>query len=268
MAEGGIVLGLVGSPNPEGRTNRMVSAALEGAAAAGAKTEIVQMADHRVAACKDCESRVCEVNLRCTYDDNEFEFLSDKIRSCGALVLGTPVYWSDCSGMTKYLILKMFRCFAKNAPLNGLPALGIGVAGGSGNWLISGVRPVYQFFQQMQMRAVEPLPVTRFNFESAAQRARELGAELAKRAREPQPFANADERYLWYDALPYLGLNRMQERRLLAGLVTEAAGDRTDASVARGVVAADVLAASGTKVEAMKEITRAYEAALKAFEGR
>lgn len=268
MAGSGVVLGLVGSPNRDGRTNHMVSAALEGAAAAGAGTEIVQMADYVVVACKDCIPRTCENDLMCTYEDPAFEFLSDKIRNCGALVLGTPVYWSDCSGMVKYLILKMFRCFARNAPLNGLPALGIGVAGGSGNWLVTGLRPVYLFFQQMQMRAIEPLPVTRFNFEAAGQRARELGAELAKRSREPQPFADADDRYLWYDALPYLSLNRMGERRLLAALATAAAGDRADPAVARGLAGADVLAAGGNSREAMKEITRAYEAGLKAFEGR
>lgn len=48
------VLGLVGSPNPKGRTNELVSAALEGASKAGAATELIQMADHVVAACQDC----------------------------------------------------------------------------------------------------------------------------------------------------------------------------------------------------------------------
>ncbi|MBA7691749.1 hypothetical protein ES703_100302 [subsurface metagenome] len=35
------VLGLVGSPNSEGLTNRLVTAALESAARAGAATELV-----------------------------------------------------------------------------------------------------------------------------------------------------------------------------------------------------------------------------------
>ena len=53
MGEQDIVLGLVGSPNQEGRTNDLVTAALEGAARAGAGTELVQMSDHVVAACKE-----------------------------------------------------------------------------------------------------------------------------------------------------------------------------------------------------------------------
>jgi len=53
MGENGIVLGIVGSPNRGGRTNELVTAALEGASKAGASTELVQMSDHVVAACKD-----------------------------------------------------------------------------------------------------------------------------------------------------------------------------------------------------------------------
>jgi len=163
MNSDAIVLGLVGSPNRDGRTNRIVSAVLEGAARKGAPTELVHIADHVVAACKDCLPWVCKENRKCTYDDEAFEFLSQKILNCGALVLGTPVYWWDASGMVKYLILKMFRVFAPSAPLQGVSALGVAVAGGNGNGLVSGLRPVYHFFQVMQMRAMEPLPVTRFN---------------------------------------------------------------------------------------------------------
>ena len=57
-------------------------------------------------------------------------FSSEKLLSCGALVLGTPIYWWDTSGMVRYFFLKMFRVFARSAPLQGLPAFGIGVAGG------------------------------------------------------------------------------------------------------------------------------------------
>jgi multimeric flavodoxin WrbA len=268
MAEGGVVLGLVGSPNRDGRTNQMVSAALEGAAAAGARTEIVQMADHVVSACKDCIPWVCQDNLKCSYEDPAFEFLSERIRGCGALVLGTPIYWWDTSGMVSYLMLKMFRCFARSGPMNGLPALGIGVAGGTGNGLVTGLRPVYHFFQTLQMRAIEPLPVTRFNIDAAEQKAREQGALLAKLAREPRPFEGVEERLLSYDALPYLGLSRMGERRLLASLAVAAAGDKADPEVARGLATADALAAAGDPLGAMREITSAYNAAVKAFERR
>jgi len=267
VGENGTVLGLVGSPNKEGRTNELVTAALEGAASAGVHTELVQMSDHVVAACKDCLPWVCLDNLKCTYEDEAYEYLSQKILNCGAIILGTPVYWWDTSGLVKYLILKMFRIYARSAPLQGLPALGIGIAGGTGNGLISGLRPVYHFFQMMQMRAIEPVPATRFNFSGALKQSGELGTKIAGMAGQRDPFPNLEERLLWYDALPYLGLGRAEERRLLAALTTEALPAGADPAVPSGLARAEALAAAGHTVESLVEVTKVYEAGVEAFEG-
>jgi len=181
--------------------------------------------------------------------------------------LGTPIYWWDTTGMVKYLILKMFRVYARSAPLAGLPAVGIGIAGGTGNGLVSGLRPVYHFFQMLQMRALEPLPVTRFNWGAARIRAGELGAALAVMTGARQPFAGVEERLLWYDGLPYLGLTRAAERRLLADLTTTALPGNADQAIPRGLAQADALAARGEHLRALQEVTRAYEAGVKVFEG-
>ncbi len=266
MPGNGSILGLVGSPNRDGRTYRMVTAAMEGASRAGALVELVQMADHVVEACKDCLPWECQIARKCAHPDAAFEFLSAKLLSCGALVLGAPIYWWDISGMVKYLILKMFRVYARSAPLNGLPAVGIGIAGGTGNGLVSGLRPIYHFFQVLQMRALEPLPVTRFNWNAARARAGELGAALAAMAGTRQPFAGLEERLLWYDGLPYLGLSRAGERRLLADLTTTALPENADPAIPRRLAQADALAARGEHLRALQEITRAYEAGVKVFE--
>ena len=266
MAGDGSILGLVGSPNRDGRTYRMVTAALEGASRGGARVDLVQMADHVVEACKDCQPWECQVAQKCTYPDPAFEYLSAKLLHCGAVVLGAPIYWWDVPGMVKYLILKMFRVYARSAPLNGLPAVGIGIAGGTGNGLVSGLRPVYHFFQMLQMRALEPLPVTRFNWSAACLRAEELGAALGAIAGSRQPFAGLEERLLWYDGLPYLGLTRAGERRLLADLTATALPENTASAISRGLVQADVFAARGERLRAMQEISRAYEAGVKLFE--
>ncbi|HYL81821.1 MAG TPA: NAD(P)H-dependent oxidoreductase [Candidatus Acidoferrum sp.] len=266
MAANENVLGLVGSPNRQGRTYQMVSAALQGAAQAGAKVELVQMADHVVEACKDCVPWECMTTLKCQYPDPAFDYLSEKLLHCGGLVLGTPIYWWDVSGMVKFLILKMFRVYARSAPLAGLPSLGIGIAGGTGNGLVSGLRPAYHFFQVMQMRAIEPLPVTRFNWGPALRRAGELGAQLASMADRRHRFPGVEERLLWYDALPYLGMSRAAERRFLANLTTAALPDHSDLDIRRALVQADALAARGESLPSLKEVTRAYEAGVKVFE--
>jgi multimeric flavodoxin WrbA len=268
MRETGNVIGLVGSPNREGRTNQLIDAALAGASQAGAPTELIQMSDHVVAACKDCLPWVCKENLKCTYEDEGFEFLSQKILNCGALILGTPVYWWDTSGLVKYLILKMFRIYAMSAPLHGLPALGIAIAGGTGNGLVSGLRPVYHFFQVMQMRALEPLPATRFNFKAALKRAKELGADIAEMASARMPFNGLEDRLLWYDALPYLSLSRAAERHLLADHAVQGLPSNLGATFAYRLARADELVAAGKPLDALQEITRIYDDGAKAFEGK
>ncbi len=112
----------------------------------------------------------------------------------------------------------MFRVYARSASLQGLPALGISIAGGTGNGLVSGLRPVCHFFQVMQMRALEPLPTTRFNFGEAEKRAQELGSRIGAMLNKRSPFSGLEERLLWYDQLPYLGMSRAEERHLLASL--------------------------------------------------
>jgi multimeric flavodoxin WrbA len=266
MEQSKIVLGIVGSPNPEGRTNQLVLAALKGAAEAGATTELIQLSEYVVAACKDCLPWVCADNLKCTYEDEAFEFLSQKILNCGALVLGTPVYWWDTSGLVKYLILKMFRVYARTAPLQGLPALGLAIAGGTGNGLISGLRPVYHFFHILQMRALEPVPTTRFNFNQALTRAVELGCQIAGMTKNRAPFKGLEERLVWYDNLPYLGLSLAGERRLLADLVALETAEKMGSDVLSGLARSDAFTAAGRGVDSLSEATQVYEAGVRAFE--
>jgi multimeric flavodoxin WrbA len=126
-----------------------VSAVLEGSSRAGAATELVQMSDCVVGVCKDCLPWVCNTKQKCTYEDKNFELFSKKILDCGALVVGTPVYWGDTTGMGRHLFLKMYRVFAGSGQPNGLPVLGIAIAGGSGNSLTIGLKPIYHFYRTM-----------------------------------------------------------------------------------------------------------------------
>jgi len=268
MEDNKIVVGIVGSPNPEGRTNQLVIAALKGASEAGATTELIQLSEYVVAACKDCLPWGCADKLTCSFEDKAFEFLSQKILGCGALVLGTPVYWWDTSGLIKYLILKMFRVYARSAPLQGLPAFGLAIAGGTGNGLISGLRPVYHFFHMLQMRALEPVPATRFNFNQALTRAAELGGQIAGMTKNRSPFKGLEERLVWYDNLPYLGLSLAGERRLLADLVALEAAEKMGCEALSGLARSDALAAAGRNVDYLSEATQVYEAGVKALESK
>jgi len=266
MSNGINIIGLVGSPNKDGRTNEQVLAALEGCRRKGADTELIQLSDYVVDACKDCLPWVCKDELKCTYKDEAFEFLTDKLLNCSGVVFGTPVYWWDLSGMVKYLILKMFRVFARTSPLNGIPAFGIGVAGGTGNGLVSGLKPLYHFFQMMQMYPLEPVPVTRFNIDACRKRCGELGEELAVAGMNRTRFEARERALTLYDELPYINLNRNGERRLLAALVILALPMEERTVPAAILAEADLLSAEGRILESAAKVTEAYDLAFKRYE--
>jgi len=268
MGENKVVLGLVGSPNKAGRTNELVSAALEGARSEGATIELIQMSDCVVEACKDCVPWVCNTNQKCTYEDKNFELLGKKILDCGALVIGTPVYWGDTTGMVRYLFLKMYRVYAGSGRLKGLPALGIAIAGGSGNGLTTGLKPLYHFFRTMQMRAIEPLPATRFDFNKAIKDAKLSGHRLAQMMPSRTAYKSSEECWLDYVYMPYIGENRAVERRLLAAIAYEAVPKGRRQEVDGDIAHADILAAAGQSLEAMIEITSVYNSCVKIIDGK
>jgi hypothetical protein len=103
----------------------------------------------------------------------------------------------------------------------------------------------------MQMRDIDPIPSTRFNFAASLELAQESGRTIAGMSRKRFPFTGLKERLLWYDALPYLGLNRSEEQRLLADLTTMFLPDTASAMITGGMVPADFLLASGCPLEAL-----------------
>jgi NAD(P)H-dependent FMN reductase len=257
-----IILGLVGSPNKAGRTNELVSAVLTGAAGVGAAIELVQMSDFVVGPCHDCLPWVCANNLKCTYEDKSFELLSQKILNCEAMVIGTPVYLGDTSAMVKYLLIKMARVFALSGKLGGIPALGISMAGGSGKGLITGLRPIYHFFRTMQMRALEPLPATRYNLEKAKKAADILGQHLFNMMTERIPFNSPEECEQWYDRMYFVGENRAEERRLMAAIAYDAIPVDHKQDVEGKLVQASILNAVGRSLDAQNEIAKVYNSCL------
>ena len=117
----------------------------------------------------------------------------------------------------------------------------------------------------MQMRALEPVPATRFNFNQALTHAGELGGQIAMMTRSRTPFNGLEERLVWYDNLPYLGLSRAGERRLLADLVALEVSEDMGADALSGLARSDCFAATGRSVDSLSEVTRVYEAGVKAF---
>ena len=90
------ILALHGSPQTICSTTRkLASFVLEGAAEAGAETEMIDLADLRITPCTDCEG--CRITGTCVFEDDVPELLS-RMREADGIVFGSPVYIDNVTG--------------------------------------------------------------------------------------------------------------------------------------------------------------------------
>ena len=93
------VIGINASPRKNGNTATMIRSALEGAKAAGAETEFVQLSELTFTGCKSCFG--CKLLDspkfgKCGLKDDLSEVL-EKVLAADAVVIGSPVYFGDTS---------------------------------------------------------------------------------------------------------------------------------------------------------------------------
>jgi multimeric flavodoxin WrbA len=248
-----LVLGIVGSPRANGRTNQLVQAALDGAAAQGARTLKIHLADYAI------RPYLGTGPSHESFDHSPAE-LSQLCGEADAIVLGAPVYWGDINGLTKD-----FMDTVRTPGENGKPALGIAIAGGSGKGLLSGVQSLYHFFYHRQMRAIDPTPVSRFNMTEALEELVASGARLAEMARDPQPFPGEPRDVRWgavlahYCTLPYLDRDPLDEFVMLAEQLIRGSEGESIAEAQAELDQAMALIAEGRRSEAAPHAFCAYQ---------
>jgi multimeric flavodoxin WrbA len=116
------ILGVVGSPRRGGNTDILVSEILGSAAAAGAVTETIYLADLTINECDGCHA--CWTGRDCTMFD-DMNPLHQKIAESDLLVLGTPVYWYGPTALIKCFVdrLVFFNCPENRAKIKGKKAV-------------------------------------------------------------------------------------------------------------------------------------------------
>ena len=93
------ILAIHGSPRTiRSTTRRLAGFVLEGAADAGAATEIIDLADYRIIPCTACEA--CTLNGICVNDDDVPAIIS-RMKEADALIFGSPVYIDNITGQMK-----------------------------------------------------------------------------------------------------------------------------------------------------------------------
>jgi multimeric flavodoxin WrbA len=99
------ILGMNGSPRgSKSQTLELVQAVLDGAKAAGADVELVDVCKLKIDYCNACG--VCYAEGKCIHED-DFEDQYHKILECDGLVLGSPVYFRSVTAQLKTLIDRM-----------------------------------------------------------------------------------------------------------------------------------------------------------------
>jgi NAD(P)H-dependent FMN reductase len=242
------VLGIVGSPRRNGRTNALIDAALEGAASNGAHTHKIYLIDYEIKPLFDAEGRPSP------------KALSELCEEADALVVGAPVYYGDINGLTKD-----FMDSVRINNSNGKPALGFAIAGGSGKGLISGVQSIYHWFYHRQVRAIDPTPVSRFNMQEAMASLEASAGKLVDMAKDVRPFPGArrDDRWAdvlaYYATLPFFDKDPVDEFLMLAEqLIRISTGNKAGQAQAE-LDRALALVREGRRSEAGRHAVAAYE---------
>lgn len=91
------VLGISGSPRPEGNTAIMVKTALEELEARGVETEYLSLADHEVKPCTGCGACMKAEKPQCVIKSDAFHLILEKILEADGLVVGSPVYFGSAT---------------------------------------------------------------------------------------------------------------------------------------------------------------------------
>ncbi len=113
------VMAINGSPRKNWNTATLLKKALKGAASQGAETELVHLYDLKFTGCTSCFA--CKIRGgksygRCAVKDDLAPVLR-KVEAIDALILGSPIYFSDVSGeMRSFLERLLFPFFAYTDP--------------------------------------------------------------------------------------------------------------------------------------------------------
>lgn len=93
------ILAIHGSPRTIRSTTRQITNfVLEGAAEAGAETELVDLCDLKITPCTACEG--CSFNGICVYED-DMPALVERMKEADGIIFASPVYIDNVSGQMK-----------------------------------------------------------------------------------------------------------------------------------------------------------------------
>ena len=107
------IIAICGSGQKNGKIASMVKKVLEGAQSQGHATKLIYLSEHHIKPCYGCwncyTAGTCAVNDDCAELYRHFE-------QADAVILGTPIYEGNVSGMLKNFIDRSFGCALDKMP--------------------------------------------------------------------------------------------------------------------------------------------------------
>ena len=162
---------LLGSRNPEGRTAGSAAALARGLQKKGWVTESHFLTEMQIERCRQCDEKgwgICRSEGRCVIED-DFNPLVAQIKAADAVVFASPVYFHDLSESLGTFLNRLARTCRTDAGTAGIKdkaAVGICMAGGSGNGTTSCCAALERILQTCGFDVVDMIPVRRQNLEA------------------------------------------------------------------------------------------------------
>ena len=144
------VLLVNGSARSKGNTFLALTEICQTLQKEGIESEIVQIGTKPVRGCIACARCKANADNRCVFDDDVCNTISEKMKECDALVVGSPVYYGQPNGAVLALIQRMF--FSAGTYFTGKPAAAVAVCRRGG--ATAAFQTMNMPFQMMNMPVV------------------------------------------------------------------------------------------------------------------
>jgi len=173
------VLGIVGSPRKE-NTYKLVEAVVEAVAKRkNVETELVHLADFDIEHCSGC-SDFCEKTGECKIQD-DMQKLYPKLKEAKLLVIGTPTYYWNVTGLVKNFIDRTNPLYHTGS-LKGKMGAAVAVSEEDGQELA--LSAISSFFELQNMNQVGSIAIVRGDKpvgEAELKMAKTLGETIASK---------------------------------------------------------------------------------------
>jgi multimeric flavodoxin WrbA len=151
------------SPNRDGLTAACAAAAEHGIRIAGGQAEEIRLNDLAIGLCRACNDGwgTCRSERRCEVED-DFQGVHGRMRTAGAIVLASPVYYGQMSESAKAFTDRLRRCEARRGGggcLDGKPVILIAAAGGGGGGTTTCLQTMENWAHHVGARVFDLVPV-------------------------------------------------------------------------------------------------------------